>query len=194
MFAYKECLESLKYLAKTSIHTNLSYCQRLSVHSREFGFNDYHHFQSKMPRLPTDQFGKVSLRLMRRYCETARPSLDTSYCELHAKEGLNIAFYSYWIGWDKGGREVREPRPLDGKKSIDGIRSSLGGPVYVVENERQFIAWFLNWYGAALVPEDLAKNYFPEKFNRRRLVCDDADLDLDLVRSSNENYGNNIAT
>lgn len=192
MFAYKECLDSLKYLAKTSTHTDLSYCQRLDLHSREFGFNNYHHFQKVMPNLPTDKFGKVSLRLMRQYCQSARPSLDSSYYELYVERGPKLAFYSHWIGWDKVGREVREPRPLNGKKSIDGLRDLFDSPVYVVENNRQLLGWLHNWYGTALVPKELAKEYFPEKFNRKRLVCHD--VDIELVRVCNENFNNNVAT
>ncbi|WP_249978225.1 hypothetical protein [Vreelandella olivaria] len=192
MFAYQECLDSLKYLAKNSIRTDLSYCQRLDFYSCKFGFNNYHHFQKTMPKLPTDRFGKVSLRLMRQYCQTARPGLDMAYYELYAEKGPKIAFYSHWVGWDKIGREVREPRPLDAQKSIDGLRELFVHPIYIVENHRQLLGWLHNWYGTALVPQTLAKYYFPEKFDRKRLVCDH--VDIKLIRACNEDYNNNVAT
>jgi hypothetical protein len=192
MFAHQECIDSLKYLAKTSNHEGLTHCQRLDACSREFGFNNFRHFRKTLPNLPTDKFGKVSLKLMRLYCQSAKPSLDTSYYELYAESGPKIAFYSSWIGWDKVGREVREPRPLNGQKSIDGLRNLFENPIYVVENNSQLLSWLHNWHGTALIPKDLAKEYFPEKFSRKRLVCDD--VDIELVRACNENYNNNIAT
>ena len=192
MFAYQECLDSLKYLAKNSSRTDLSHCQRLDLYSRKFGFNNYHHFQKAVPKLPTDKFGKVSLRLMRQYCQSAKPSLDVDYYEFYAERGPKIAFYSHWIGWDKIGREVREPRPLNAQKSIDSLRELFSNPIYVVENHRQLLSWLHNWYGTSLVPQDLAKEYFSEKFSRERLVC--KDVDLELVRACSENYDDNVAT
>lgn len=195
MFAYQECIESLKYLAKVSGYEGRTHCQKLDLCSQELGFNNYYHFKSTLPKLPTDHFGKVSLKLMRKYCQTAKPSLNEDYVEFYAAQGpqtVQIAFYSHWIGWDKLGREVREPRPLDGKNSIDDLRKLFKTPVYVVENNRQLLSWLYNWYGTALIPEKLAKEYFSEKFDRKRLIC--KDVNLDLVRACREDYNNNIAT
>lgn len=192
MFAYQECLGSLKFLAKNSSRTDLTYCQRLTLCSQELGFNNYNHFKKTMPNLPEDKFGKVSLRLMRQYCQSAKPSLDMEYYEFYAERGPKIAFYSSWIGWDCDGREVRVPRPLNAQDSIDGLRELFLNPVYVVENDRELLSWLYSWHGTALVPKDLAKQYFPEKINRDYLVCED--VNLLLVQSRNDDYGDNIAT
>ena len=195
MFACKECLDSLKYLAKVSIFKDKSHCQKLDLCSQEFGFNNYHHFKNTLHKLPEDRFGKVSLKLMRKYCQAAKPSLNEDYVEFYASQGIQavqVAFYSQWIGWDKLGREVREPRPYCGKRSIDGLRELFATPVYVVENDKQLISWLHDWYGTALIPEKLAKKYFSEKFDRRRLVCDE--VNMGLVRACAEDHSNNVAT
>lgn len=194
MFAYQECIDSLKYLAKVSAYEGRSHCQKLDLCSQQLGFNNYYHFKSTLPNLPTDRFGKVSLKLMRKYCQAAKPSLDESYVEFYAAQGprtVQVAFYSQWIGWDKLGREVREPRPYNGKKSIDGIRELFRAPVYVVESDKQLLSWLHNWHDTALIPEKLAREYFSEKFDRRRLVC--KNVDLGLVRACKEDYSNNVA-
>ncbi|MFY0639792.1 MAG: hypothetical protein JXR16_02020 [Bermanella sp.] len=192
MFAIQECVTTLKNLAKNNESEDLTHCQKLDLQSQKLGFNNFHDFRKSLSHLPTDRFGKISLKLMRKYCESAKPSLDTAYYEIYADIGPKIGFYSHWIGYDKIGREVREPRPLNGKKSINGLRKLFHSPVYVVEDNKQLLSWLHNWYGTALVPDKLAKEYFPEKFNRRRLVC--KDVDIKLVRACNENYDNNIAT
>ena len=195
MFTSQECIDSLKYLAKTSNYDG-TYCQRLSLCSQEFDFRDYENFKKSLPKLPKDRFGKVSLRLMRRYCEKVEPNLDEAYYEFYAarnKQGIQLSFYSSWVGWDKNGREVRQPRPFGGKQSIEGIRNEHSNPVYVVENHKQLLAWLISWQGVAVIPDQLAREHFSERFSRRkRLVC--KDVDLALVRSRKEDYGNNIAT
>lgn len=195
MFAYKECLTSLKYLAKLSPNEDKSHCQKLDICSQEFGFNNYLHFKTTLPKLPKDRFGKFSLKLMRKYCEVARPSLDQNYVEFYAAQGRHaakVSFYSHWIGWDRLGREVREPRPYDGKASIDGVRELFRDPVYVVENSRQLLSWLYSWYGTALIPEQLARELFPGKFNRKWQVCDD--VNFDLVKNCKKKYDDNIAS
>ena len=102
MFAHKECINSLKYLAKISNHENATHCQRLDICSRELGFNNFHHFKHTLTNLLTDRFGKVSLKLMRKYCEATKPKLDVAYYEFYAAKGpktAQIAFYCHWIGW-----------------------------------------------------------------------------------------------
>ncbi|ABC33014.1 hypothetical protein HCH_06369 [Hahella chejuensis KCTC 2396] len=194
MFAFQDCITSIKYLAKISDYEG-THCQKIDKCCQEYGFNHYNDLRSGLPELPTDRFANISLTLMRKYCAAVKPNLDTAYYEFHATPGpkiAKIAFYSYWIGWDKKGREVREPLALDGKESVDGLRELLKRPVYVVENSQQLTAWLCNWYGVALVSEELAHDSFREKFDRQRLV--DENVNMALVRAQRENYDDNMAT
>ena len=197
MFEYQECEESLKYLARNSEFQDASYCQRLDLCSREFGFNNFQHFRKAVPKLPEDKLGKVYLRLMRTFCQSTRPELDSDYYEFYLRKGLKTdglkrTFYSKWIGWDRFGREVRVPRPIPAKRCIDAIRDASAVPVYVIDNERQLLSWLGAWYGTALIAGTLAKTYFPSTFERHRRVCND--VDPALIDACNENYNNNLAS
>lgn len=193
MFAYQECIGALKSLARSSQDQDTTYCQQLDLYSRKFGFNSFGDFKKALANQPTDRLGKVSLKLMRLYCQVATPSLNTDYYEFYSTgDWSSISYYSSWIGWDKTGREVRVPRPLDGQESIDGMREFSDNPIYVVENDKQFLAWRYKWHGAAMVPGDLAKSHFLSLFDQRRSVCED--VDMELVRAHYEDYDNNVAT
>jgi len=66
-----------------------------------------------------------------------------SYYEFLAFEDGGHGFYSHWIGWDRHGDEVRVPRPYCG--TDEHLRRFVDFPVYVVESERELLAWRYNW-------------------------------------------------
>ncbi|ODS24323.1 hypothetical protein AB835_03905 [Candidatus Endobugula sertula] len=133
---------------------------------------------------------------MRKLCKSTKPSLDVAYYEFYSfktnGESPRVAFYSSWIGYDKFGREVRIPRSLNGLKSIDGIRGIFESPVYVVESDKQLLSWLFNWHGVALITEELAKDYFHSRFNRRHRVADN--VPSELIEACNEDYNDNVAS
>lgn len=197
MFVNQECINAIKDIARNSDYEDKSYCQRLDICSREFGFNNFHHLRKIFPDKPTDYFHKTSLKIMRRYAETTKPKLNSEYYEFYAKKGpetTHIAFYSQWIGWDSLGREVRVPRPIFGNSFIDDIRRYFAryqAPVYVVENEKLLVSWLFDWYGVALIPKNIALAHFRERFDRKSRVCEN--VPTELIKACKQDYSSNIA-
>jgi hypothetical protein len=164
----------------------LSHCQMLNAKSQELGFQSYHHLREGLKGLPDDQFGPVSIGLMRRLCETKLPSQDCPYYEFYTwpnKHG-EISFYSEWAGWDKYGEEVRVPRPLDGRESVLGLRKIEERPIYVVETEIEVLLWQFRWGAIGYVPEALARLFFGSTFNKERRI--EKDPSMDLVKAKSE--------
>ena len=195
MFAYNECLDSVKYLARTSRIEEKTYCQRLDLISNELGFEGFHQFRTSFTKIPPDRAGRISIRLMRLYCKAAMPQAKKPYVEFYSiqtLEGTYTKFYSRWAGYDKLGREVRVPRILDGLASIERVRNRAPGPVYVIENIRQLAVWQNIWYGTAYIREDVAREAFESQFERGHLI--QKTIDLSLVKTASENYDSNISS
>jgi hypothetical protein len=119
------------------------------------------------------------------------PSLDCTYFEFMAT-GRHFGFCSYWIGWDKRGEEVRVPRPLIGAETAPSLRKMATHPIYVVESDKELLAWRYNWLSTALIPEQLAKRFFPFAFNKDFMVEKNPPLARIRARAKRD-YSNNIA-
>jgi len=181
MFNRKQLLIAFKSFADSEVApAGLGHCQRLNFHAKRLGFHSYHHFSETLKAPSARILGEVSIQLLERVCATKEPFRDDcAYYEFIPMDG-QIGFYSYWIGWDAHGEEVRVPRPLNGKLSVPRLRKKASHPIYVVESERELLAWRAGWNSRAYVPEDLAKENFASLFDRSHLIA--ADPPLDLIR------------
>lgn len=193
MFQYLDVINGLKTLCTAlDTPTDLSHCQRLDFQARSLGFQSYHHFRRTMSQLPTDSFAAVSLGLMRRICEKRLP-LEPK-CRYYEFVPLphGIGYYSRWIGWDKNGDEVREPRPLNGRDSVQRLRGVVDFPVYVIESVRELTAWQQVWRSTAYLPEELAKRHFAAYFDKQRFVAEKPPMDLVERKARSGRYDSNV--
>ncbi|WP_455913919.1 hypothetical protein [Pseudomonas syringae] len=184
-----QCIDDLKGLARISVIGEYSYCQRLTHLSKEFGFNNFHHFREVVEHLSEDLIGNISTTLMRRYCEVAQPKPGIAYFEfLSVNNDTRLRFYSQWAGWDEFGQEVRVPRSLNGE-SAPRLRKSLNKTVYIVENDRQLIAWRHRWHGLCYISEELCKNHMKEAFERNNaIVGGKRNEEFPLLDDFSDNY------
>ncbi|MCS3805047.1 hypothetical protein HNO92_002216 [Chromobacterium alkanivorans] len=191
MFAYQDVINGFKSLRSAEdTPSSLSSCQALEFWAKNYGFQSYHHFRESLRRQPQDTFAKTSLKLMRLFCEKRLPTLDCAYYEFMVLP-KSIGYYSNWIGWDKNGDEVRTPRPLSGKESVKGLRKAADYPIYVVESERELVAWQKVWGSTAYIPADLAKQHFQKSFNKKHLVADNPPYELiKRKRGNSDNMSN----
>lgn len=184
-----QCIDDLKGLARISVIGEYSYCQRLTHLSKEFGFNNFHHFRKVVEHLSEDLIGNISTTLMRRYCEVAQPKPGIAYFEfLSVNNDTRLRFYSQWAGWDEFGQEVRVPRSLNGQ-SAPRLRKSLNKTVYIVENDRQLIAWRHRWHGLCYISEELCKNHMKEAFERNKAIVEGKrNEEFPLLANFSDNY------
>lgn len=189
-FQLKEVIDAVKNLVTADSESVLTHCQDLDVKAKALGFESYHHMRETLKRIPPDQFGNTSLRLMRKVCAARRPSLRCAYFEFHTLPGDGLGFYSHWIGWDRNGDEVRAPRPMDGLESVSRLRQCSGVPVYVVESPKELIAWQDVWGSTALIPQNLAKQSFPWAFDKSHLA--EKDPPMDKVKQKAQQYIDNM--
>lgn len=172
MNATANCVEHFKYLVRRSPDQGMSYSERLEFHSREIGFNSYHHFLASLARFSDDRIGKVSTKLMRRACARALPKPSETYYEFIAQRGRRIRFYSHWIGWDQRGQEVRVASSMRADYCVPMRREQLAAPVYIIETRTQLLAWRNKWQGMAYVSSELAKREMRQAFERDNEVID----------------------
>lgn len=184
-----QCIDDLKGLARISVIGEYSYCQRLTHLSKEFGFNNFHHFRKVVEHLSEDLIGNISTTLMRRYCEVVQPKPGIAYFEfLSVNNDTRLRFYSQWAGWDEFGQEVRVPRSLNGE-SAPRLRKSLNKTVYIVENDRQLIAWRHRWHGLCYISEELCKNHMKEAFERNKAIVEGKrNEEFPLLDNFSDNY------
>lgn len=184
-----QCIDDLKGLARISVIGEYSYCQRLTHLSKEFGFNNFHHFRKVVEHLSEDLIGNISTTLMRRYCEVAQPKPGIAYFEfLSVNNDTRLRFYSQWAGWDEFGQEVRVPRSLNGQ-SAPRLRKSLNKTVYIVENDRQLIAWRHRWHGLCYISEEFCKNHMKEAFERNKAIVEGKrNEEFPLLADFSDNY------
>lgn len=190
MFAYQDVIDNIKSLVDSLDWDGLSRCQMLELHSRRLGFESYHHLRTSLKGASPDQIGAYSIKLIRKICASRLPMVDSSYFKFWSFREGPIGYYSYWIGWDKNGEEVRVPRPLDGRPSTEGLRRTNNDPIYVIESDREVVCWRHLWGGVALMPEELAKTTFPLSFDKEVLV--DPDPPMDLVDAKANAFDHNI--
>ncbi|EJU8778381.1 hypothetical protein R7D66_23565 [Vibrio sp. Vb2354] len=188
MFAYQDIVAGVKAAAKSNRSEDYTHCQLLNLYSRNLGFENFHQLQTSLKALPKDNFGQISTKLMRKVCAQKLPSQDSSYFEFLCHPDGSTSFYSYWIGWDRFGKEVRVPRPLIGLTSVKGMREHRDMPVYVLESSKEVLAWKYGWKGTAYMPESVAREFFAFSFNKEHLVDDNPDMEQ--VRKNSPFGGN----
>jgi|SRR5471032_148172 len=191
MFSLKTVLKAFKYREDQS-NSRLGHCKALELRALALGYQSYYHFKETLTGLPKDEFGKVSLRVMRKVCGNRMPLQSCAYYEFHSLPGKATGFYSHWIGWDDEGEEVRAPRPLNGTSTAKGLRNAMSAPVYVVETISELNAWRHIWHSTALVPEALAKEFFVKAFDKERFVS--SNPPIDIIRNKISKYNNNFAS
>ncbi len=177
MFAYQDIITGVKAAAKSNRSEDYSHCQLLNLYSRNLGFENFHQLQTSLKALPEDNFGQISTKLMRKVCAQKLPSQDSPYYEFLCHADGSTSFYSYWIGWDRFGKEVRVPRPLIGLTSVKDMRERRDMPVYVLESSKEVLAWKYGWKGTAYMPESVAREFFAFSFNKEHLVDDNPDME-----------------
>lgn len=184
-----QCIDDLKGLARISVIGEYSYCQRLTHICKEIGFNNFHHFRKVVEHLSEDLIGNISTTLMRRYCEVAQPKPGIAYYEfLSVNNDTRLRFYSQWAGWDELGQEVRVPRSLNGE-SAPRLRKSLNKAVYIVENDRQLIAWRHRWHGLCYISAELCQKHMKEAFERNKAIVEGKrNEEFPLLGDFSDNY------
>lgn len=194
MFNYKHVIDSVKALAfNCKTDNKLSHCQLLDFQAKRLGFQSYHHLRETLRHLPQDSFAGLSIGLMRRICEMRVPrARSNAYFEfLPLPNG--VGYYSYWIGWDTNGEEVRVPRPLDGRSAVNRLREIVNYPIYVIESDSELAAWQHVWKSTAYIPEELARKHFPKCFNKRHLIADPPPSDK-LIKAAGNRRTQNFET
>ncbi len=182
MLSNKECVDYLKGLAKVLDYENKTHCQKLDICSREFGFNNFYDFKHNLPNLSSTRGEEITCKLMQRYCQIALPNPNIDYYAftVYKSDFRQVSYFSHWIGWDKRGKEVREPSLINAELMVNSLRNSsrFTDPVYIVENEREFSIWRLSWYGTAFIPKDLAEENFRSCFDKEWRVCKNVNMKL----------------
>jgi hypothetical protein len=191
MFTAQAVLKAFKYPADKS-DSNSSHCRMLDARAKELGYKDFHHFRVSLKEMPQDQFGKVSLKVMRYVCASRLPQQGRTYYEFRSLPDRALGFYSHWIGWDSNGDEVRTPRPLEGRGTAKGLRGAMSAPVYVIESAVELNVWRTIWHSTALIPAKLAKETFAGAFDKRRFVA--VDPPYELIEQRRSKYDDNFAT
>lgn len=192
MFSFAQLKDGLKSLpVDAEVLAGLSPCQVLELKARQLKFNSYNHFRQFLKKAPPDQFGDISLALMRDICQKRLPERG-SVCFEFTSLSDGVAFYSRWVGWDKKGNEVRVPRPIDGFVTVPRLRATVDHPIYVVTNSVEYLAWLFVWHGMAYLPEELAKAHLPFCFRKDHLVEEDPPTRAvrSKYRRSELRYGN----
>ncbi len=187
-FKRSEVVEAVRRFSSNDENVDLSHCKLLNERAKLLGYQSFIHFKTSMEKMPRDDFNVVSLKIMREICATKLPRQNCAYYEFQMLPNHGVGFYSMWIGWDKNGEEVRAPRPLHGRPSVEGLRKVDSFPVYVTESMKEFNVWQNVWGATAYVPETLAKAGFPRLFNREALVVKDVPFDLIKSRSYQGNF------
>lgn len=178
IFNAQQILDSVKSMKVANSPADLSHCQYLHHNAQLLGFPSYEALKTYLESPPLDRVGKIHTGLMRKICSVRLPSIDNSYIRMISYDDLSIGYDSYWIGWDRFGREVRVPREGFDKDSVINFRSVVRNPVYVVESERELLTWQFLWRSDAAIPAELAKARFRSLFNKKHLVVADPPIDL----------------
>lgn len=171
-FSAEYILETFKE-TKVAGAPQLKHSQYLNYLAKRLGYQDYNHFKGCVKTAPSDRIGDFYLGLMQRLCALRLPKEDVDHVRLNDCTWTSVGFDSYFIGWDKRGREVRVPTPGHGRLSAMDFREIFDEPLYVIETEAEFHAWQLKWGSFALVPVAMAKSRFPSLFNQQSRVVED---------------------
>ncbi|WP_078738692.1 hypothetical protein [Pseudomonas fluorescens] len=178
MFSAQKVLDSVKSMQVADAPADLSHCQYLRHGAKLLGFKSYEDLKSYLDNPPMDRIGNICTGLMRKICEIRLPSFDSSYVRMTSYGDLSIGYESYWIGWDRRGREVRVPRAAYGKEAVVDFRNHFKRSLYVIESESELMAWRFNWQSDAVVPVELAQAHFKSIFIKQHLVEKNPPMDL----------------
>lgn len=170
-FSAEYILETFKD-TKVADAPKLKHTQYLNYLAKRLGYHDYNHFKGCVRTAPSDRIGDFYLGLMQKICALRLPKEGVDHVRLNDCTWTSVGFDSYFIGWDKRGREVRVPTPGHGVFSAMDFRNVFDEPLYVIETEAEFHAWQLKWGSFALVPVAMAKSRFPSLFNQQSKVVE----------------------
>lgn len=175
-FTSKLILESFKD-TKIADAPALKHTQYLSYLAQRLGYLHYAHFKRCVELAPSDRIGDFYTGLMKNICAIRLPKENVDHVRLGPFDGKSIGYDSYFIGWDRRGREVRVPRSGYDNMTIIGFREIFEEPLYVIETEAELFAWQWRWGGFAAVPTPMARDYFPFIFDRRNQVVENPPID-----------------
>lgn len=89
----------------------LKHTQYLNYLAKRLGYQDYAHFKHCVETAPSDRIGDFYTGLMKKICAVRIPKEDIGHVRLSHYDGKSVNYDSYFVGWDKHGREVRRPEP-----------------------------------------------------------------------------------
>ncbi|AXL82829.1 TPA: hypothetical protein L5597_002149 [Pseudomonas aeruginosa] len=188
MFDFECVTNAVRAMELDSVPTGLSHCQQLELKAKHLGYQSWNHLLDTLKNEPSkDRLDKCTMHLMQRICQVRLPFRNKAYVQLTVLPNNGIGHYSYWIGWDKNGNEVRVPRPIDGREQARKLRKLQAAPIFAIETERELIAWQHLWFSTAMIPPDLAKDFFPSLFNKKHLV--EKNPPIDVVKAKYEAMG-----
>lgn len=135
MFDFACVTDAVRSMEMETIPDGLSRCQQLEFKAKCLGFQSWNHLRDTLRNEPDkERFEQISTKLMLRICEVRVPSRDVIGVQLTGLPDGGIAFYSYWVGYDQSGGEIRIPRPLYArewtlkcKRSINPTELNMGG-------------------------------------------------------------------
>ncbi|EJM63696.1 hypothetical protein PMI30_04080 [Pseudomonas sp. GM50] len=196
MFDLAYTVDAVRSMELDSVPSDLSHCQQLELKAKHLGYQNWNHLLDTLRNEPDHiRLEKCTTRLMQRICQMRLPSRDKAYVQLTVLPKGGIGHYSYWIGWDNKGNEVRVPRPIDGRDQARRLRKLQPSPVFAIETERELLSWQHWWFSTAIVPPGLAKKHFPSLFNKKHLVAENPPIDVIRAKyaAMGDIYADNLA-
>lgn len=178
VFSAQQVLDSFKSMQLADAPTDLSHCQYLRYSAQKLGFNSYESLKAYLESPPNDRAGKVRTELMRKICSVRLPEADKDYVYLISYGDFSLGYYSYWIGWDSQGNEIRVPRHVSFEDRVLEYRKHVSSPVYVIETKSELLSWQFFWKANAIIPYKLAETAFKSLFNKEHRVVKKPPLDL----------------
>ncbi|MCF5016489.1 hypothetical protein GIW67_00775 [Pseudomonas lactis] len=195
MFDFECVTNAVRAMELDSVPDDLSRCRQLELKAKHLGYQNWNHLLDTLKNEPAkDRLHKSTMRLMQRVCQVRLPLRNKAYVQLTVLPVGGVGHYSYWIGWDKTGNEVRVPRPIDGREQARKLRKLQPSPVFAIETERELIAWQHLWFSTAIVLPDLAREFFPALFNKTHLVAKNPPIDIikEKYEARGDLYANNL--
>lgn len=178
VFSAQQVLDSFKSMQLADAPTDLSHCQYLRYSAQKLGFNSYESLKAYLESPPNDRAGKVRTELMRKICSVRLPEADKDYVYLISYGDFSLGYYSYWIGWDSQGNEIRVPRHVSFEDRVLNHREYSSNPIYVIETSSELLSWQFLWKANAIIPYRLAETAFKALFNKEHLVAKKPPMEL----------------
>lgn len=179
MFDLAYVTDAIRSMELDSVPKDLPYCQKLELKAKHLGFQNWNHLLNTLRHEPDPaRLETCTMRLMKKVCGMRLPRRDKACVQFTVLPDGGIGHYSYWIGWDDDGDEVRVPRSIDGREQARKLRKLQSAPIFVIENERELLAWLFDWTSTAIMAPSLAKHFFPSSFSKNHLVSNDPPMDV----------------